>query len=281
MLNAAPAYSASAGILGGFVFLSIITLITVRSAESDASLARSSGRSYRLRVGQQSRRAKREINRGRALMLFLPALIDLLVSSFLFGEVTGEQSCVRGYIEGVLSASLLAIGALAVFIGIVWMLDSYGESFNNLRQASEAFTVIAFLVIVALLAVSGWDVVNNAFNGSPPAWAEAAVIAYGPLLLIALSYARHRLTPGDDGRQKILLTAVYAPAAYLVLIVVLYAILTSYSKAQWHSFNDWKAYLSLAVGLFCPGIIMIVYASALPNPPVFDVFKKSWWWPFR
>jgi uncharacterized membrane protein len=122
MLDAAPAYSAFAGILGGFVFLAIITLMAERRSSVSSAQEETKNSSQTDELLAQN--DKRAAGRVSTLRLFLPALLSLLVSSFLFGEVSGEQVCDRGYVEGLLTASLLAVGASGVFSGIVWMLDA-------------------------------------------------------------------------------------------------------------------------------------------------------------
>jgi hypothetical protein len=129
-LAAAPAYSAFAGVLSGFLFLGVITLMTERSRfEGSGDSSSSQGTVYDSRSG----------SRDRALMLFLPALLSLLISSFLFGEVSGDQVCARGYTEGILAASLLAMRAIGVFGGIGWMVDVYATSNRDLRLTANVF----------------------------------------------------------------------------------------------------------------------------------------------
>ena len=71
--------------------------------------------------------------------------------------------------------------------------------------------------------------------------------------------------PKESHRSGSQLAAVYVPAIYVVITVVLYAVLTaSYNPAQWGSLNDWKAYLALSVVLFFPAVTVIIYARALP-----------------
>ena len=87
---------------------------------------------------------------------------------------------------------------------------------------------------MALLSVSGWDVVNNAFIGMPPWWADSPIIAYGPLLLITLIFARHKFSPDEEARPKVQLAAVYARALYVITVVITYAVLTSFGPKEWH-----------------------------------------------
>ena len=71
--------------------------------------------------------------------------------------------------------------------------------------------------------------------------------------------------PKESHRSGSQLAAVYVPAIYVVITVVLYAVLTaSYNPSQLASLNDWKAYLALSVVLFFPAVTVIIYARALP-----------------
>jgi hypothetical protein len=252
-LAAAPAYSAFAGILGGFLFLGIVTLMTERDHSH----------------GAKERHDDRRIaSRERTLMLFLPALLSLLVASFLFGEVSGEQVCARGYVEGMIAASLLGIGGIGVFSGIVWMLDVYAASTRDLRLTAKVFTFISFFIVIALLADSGEDVIENAFSNNAPWYAIWPIIVYGPVLLILVAAVRLWFMPGDEKHSaRARLTAVYFPASYVVVAVVLYSILTSYVPKDWPTatLSDWKTYLATSVALFFPGANLVIYARAIPG----------------
>ena len=264
MLSAAPSESAFAGILGGFLFLGIVTLMTEqshpggRTQNSSRHCHSSTARNYYER---------RTVNRERALMLFLPAFLSLLVSSFMFAEVSGEQVCSRAYAEGIFAASFLGIGGLGVFCGICWMLDVYATENRDLRRTSVIFTFISFFVVIALLADSGEDVIEDAFDNRAPWYAIDPLIIYGPLLLISIAAARKYFMPKNGHRTRAQLTAVAFPAAYAVIAVILYSVLTSSPPSAWPSngLDDWKIYLTVRVALFFPAITMLVYARALPD----------------
>ena len=254
MIDAAPTHSAFSGILGGFLFAGLIVLMTERKTRHHGDSSPAEGVTA----------DRHESLRVRTLMLFLPALLSLLVASFLFSEVAGEQSCARGYMAGILAGGLLGMGGLGVFSGIAWMLEIYGEAQQDLRHASVIVTYTAYVIVASLLAVSGVDVIQNVFDNKVPAYASVPVIAYGPLLLVALVVVRRWFQPEEDAHAKALLYAAYAPMIYVAVTVVTYAWLTSYSPEQWRSLDDWKTYLALSISLLLPAITMIVYLRALP-----------------
>jgi len=198
-------------------------------------------------------------------MLFLPAFLNLVVSSFLFGEVSGEQVCARGYIAGIFASSLLAVGALGVFSGIGWMLEAYGESDDDLRRTSAIFTYISYFIVIASLLVSSVDIINDIFNNKPPGYALVPLIAYGPLLIISVAATRKWFMPDESSRRRAQLAAVYFPAAYMVITVITLSVLNSYRPAEWQSLSDWKVYLALSLALFFPAVTMIVYTRSLPD----------------
>jgi hypothetical protein len=265
MLDAAPAYSAFAGILGGFLFLGIVTLMTERRYPDSSNQA-----SVDTGNGARAQADKKMVNRSRTLMLFLPAFLSLVVSSFLFGEVSGEQVCARGYVGGIFASSLLAVGALGVFSGIGWMLDAYGESDEDLRLTSAIFTYISYFIVIVSLLASSVDFIKDTFDNKPPAYALGPVIAYGPLLMISVAATRKWFMPTEHGRPQAQLAAVYFPVAYMVVMAIILSVLNSYGPAEWRSLNDWKVYLALSVTLFFPAVTMIVYTRSLP-----DVHRKK------
>ena len=265
VIDAGPAFSTLAGVLGGLLFLGIITLM-IEGGNPGNNSGQRGVQARGQRNGTGTPPDMQAIIRTRTLMLFLPAFLSLLVSSFLFANVTGEQICNRGYIEGIFASSLLAIGALGIFNGIAWMLEVYGESNKDLRRVVVTFTYISYFIVIAFLADSGINIISNAFNDNPPGYALGLLIAYAPLLLISVVIVREWFMPKESHRSGSQLAAVYVPAIYVVITVVLYALVTaSYNPSQWRSLNDWKAYLALSVVLFFPAVTVIVYARALPD----------------
>jgi len=256
MLDAAPAYATFAGVLGGFLFLGIITLLAVR------------GDPDKLEGGTRTQRDRQRLDRARTLMLFLPALLCLIVSSFGFGEASGDQVCIRGYIGGMFASSLLAVGALAVFCGIAWMIDAYGSSNDKpdeeLRRAAAIFIYISYAVIIASLLAGAVDLIDNVFDNKPPGYVHVLLVLYVLLLVVSAVVTRKWFTPRKNSVMA-QLVAVYFPAAYLVLIVIIEAMLNTYGPAEWRSFADWKVYLTLGVSMFFPALTMIAYLRALPK----------------
>lgn len=255
-LASAPAYSAFAAILAGFLFLGIITLMTEK-ARSRATKVE----------GQEDNHETHIPSREAALMLFLPALLTLLVSSFLFGEVSGEQVCARGFTEGTYAAGLLAVGGTGVFSGIGWMLNVYPAD-KELRRTANIFTFISFIIVIALLANSGQHIINSVFDNKAPWYAIVPIIIYSLLLLISVSIVRLRFMPTQEsGARAARLAAVYFPAFYVLMVVIAYSIMTQYAPKSWPAtnLNDWKSFLAVSIGLFFPGVNLIVYARAIPR----------------
>jgi hypothetical protein len=155
-----------------------------------------------------------------------------------------------------------------------WRTTVYGAANRNLRRTAVVFAFISFFIVIALLAVSGEDIIENAFHNDPPWYAIDPIILYGPLLLILVWITRKWFMPQGGSRAQ--LAAVYFPASYVILAIILYSVFTSYPPQQWpkNTLNDWKAYLAVAVALFFPGIMMVVYARALPD--VLETSASFW-----
>lgn len=266
LLGAAPAYSAFAGILSGFLFLGIVTLLTERSNSYSADNEGQAGiETAGERASARSQPAKKAVNRSRALMLFLPAFLNLVGSSFTFGLVSGEQVCARGSVEGIFASSLLGVGALGVFNGISWMLDAYGESNEDLRRVSIVITYIWYFAVVGALEIFSVYIIDDAFDNRPPSYALVALIVYGPLLMISVTATRIWFMPDESGWNRAQFAAVYLPAAYAVIVLIIDSLLNSYHPAEWQSLDDWKTYLALSVALFFPAATVIAYARFLPG----------------
>ncbi len=164
------------------------------------------------------------------------------------------------------ASSLLAVGALAVFCGIAWMLDAYDESDVELKRTATIFIYISFMIIIASLLAGAVDLIDNAFDNKPPGYVHVLFALYLLLLLISVGVTRKWFMPKKDRHRAVAqLAAVYFPAAYLVIIAIIEAALNTYGPAEWRSFDDWKVYLTLTVSMFFPALTMIAYTRALPK----------------
>jgi hypothetical protein len=198
-------------------------------------------------------------------MLFLPAFLCLVVSCFLFGEVSGDQVCVRGDIGSLFASSFLAVGTLGIFGGISWMLDAYGESNEELRRASATFVYISYCIVMSALLVYAEDFIKDIFDNKPPGYALGLLEVYGLSLVIAVVVARRRSGQGERGARRVQLTSTYFPAAFTIATIVTLTVINSQGPAAWRSLKDWRVYLALSVALIFPGVIVTSYASSLPD----------------
>ncbi len=259
MVGAAPTYSAFAGILCGFLFAGITTLITTDRRDSSGSERPAEG------APNSAAEVRARVDRSAALMLFLPSFLCLVVSCFLFGEVSGDQVCVRADVGGLFASSFLAVGTLGIFSGISWLLDVYVESNEELRRTSTIFTYISYGIVLVALLVYAEDFIKDIFNNKPPRYILGVLPVYA-LTLIAFAVAAHRRSSrGRSGGRRAQFTAIYFPAAFVLATILTLSLLNSYGPAAWHSLNDWKVYLALGVALSFPGVIMIAYARSLPG----------------
>jgi hypothetical protein len=181
----APATSTLAGILAGFVFLGVATLITQKDP----------------RVPQ-------------ALALLSCAFVVLGFDSYLFGLVAGNGSdtdCARVWAESIPASGMLTVGGLAVITGISWLVavrDSYvkdsgsGQSASfaasdeawrgvRLDQLSRVVAVLAGVAVALLLTSTTVDYGAFAFGGRERfridvvAYTSLGLVIVGSLLLTA------------------------------------------------------------------------------------------------
>jgi hypothetical protein len=116
IVTSATTNSTFAGILAGFVFLGVATLIA--------------------RPGRRN---------AQALGLLTCAFVVLGFDSYLFSLVTGsgtDTDCSRVWAEGVPTSGLLAVGGLAVLVGASWLLAvrDGGDSENGGVQTAPTNT---------------------------------------------------------------------------------------------------------------------------------------------
>ena len=182
-------HSALAAVIAGFLFTGAILLLGLDS---------------------------RSERHPKVLGLLASSFFVLLLDSFLFSVVGGEQICNRAWTELMIAAGLLGVGSPGMFGGIAWLLVEKDYSGS---PALRLILIIAYsisAIVIFHLQVTALYYLHDVFEPSNPptwliatTWASIFVIA---LCLIGVVLIRRRLRRG--AANDVIFRAAYASVAY-------------------------------------------------------------------
>ena len=255
-IKSAPAHSTLAGVLAGLVFAGIIVLLTDRRKDH----------------------AKAE-ERTRAMTLLLAAFVVMAFDSFLFGAVSGEQVCLRGWTRTMLSAGLLGLGTVGIFTGISWAFHAYDDASGIATRLSVVNAyVVAFVTSYHLyVTASGYlnDIRALGLRVSPHL--ESLVRGYpwaAAGLIVSLLVWRHVAKQGAAKRrsQHSMADRLNRAVTYAAYSAIFYVVITGSIPAtlfvEWEEASTAQAgtlAFALSVSLVMPTLALIMQLQALPH----------------
>jgi len=261
-VEAAPTFSALAGLIGGFVFAGLVVLLVERQQQSTAA-------------------------RIPALIQFFAAFVALGLNSYLFGLISGEgaQACRRIWAATAISSGMLAVGTVAAVGGVVLLIHAHlvgqrratgpdaGEPglATNLdlltRLLQGAYPLVAWMATLLLLARAGealWVWLGKDLMSVVP------VLIAGALVTLFAVIARFFWKPlASQPREH---TESYVRQLYLAAtLTVLYSVvgtvvlgaLLSVVNGNWDSADSWMAWLFVVPGLVVPAAAIVLSAMGV------------------
>jgi hypothetical protein len=176
VLSSAASHSQFAGVLGGFLITAIALLMDKKSRESIHTLA-----------------------------LFSSAVLILMLASFLFSLITGNQVpaegdargiCAIAWTQGAASTGMLAAGANALFGGLGWMLASHAVNRVSEQDPEDVgaycfladlggwLTFAAAMTTTLILSETAVDYLHFMFSRRPELWVTGLIITAAALVII-------------------------------------------------------------------------------------------------
>jgi hypothetical protein len=173
VLSSAASHSQFAGVLGGFLITAIALLMDKKSRESIHTLA-----------------------------LFSSAVLILMLASFLFSLITGNQVpaegdargiCAIAWTQGAASTGMLAAGANALFGGLGWMLASHAVNRVSEQDPEDVgaycfladlggwLTFAAAMTTTLILSETAVDYLHFMFSRRPELWVTGLIITAAAL----------------------------------------------------------------------------------------------------
>ena len=188
-IAAAPSQSLIAGVIAGFLFAGIVVVL--------------------------SQRTRRHQDSTRALKRMLTAFLGLVVTSYLYAALAGEETCPRAETEGVLNGGVLGTCGIVLIASLTWLVAAYHRDVKIL-DFLRGLVYFASLFVVLLLCVSstgyidaelphGSHLVNNILICAVACLAVAVAVSLirrydqPNMPLTVNSSSGHNLRPRCDG----------------------------------------------------------------------------------
>ncbi|MEU8821198.1 hypothetical protein [Actinoplanes sp. NPDC048796] len=198
-------------------------------------------------------------------VLMLPSFFVLLLDSFFFSVISGEQSCNRAWTETMIAAGLLGTGSLGVFGGLCWLIyNSRRGEREPLRIMLVTCHIIAVVVLTHLQVTTSYYLDDIFRPGDPPFWLSATTwVVTGAIacLLVCASLAR-RL---PRRKSPLVHAAAYCSLFYGVICSVAFALLGGRPKSSWEPTPGWIAMTAVLLALTTAGIAVASQVAALPT----------------
>lgn len=212
-------------------------------------------------------RERPQKNDSYPYVLMLPAFFALLLDSFFFSVISGEQSCLRAWTETMIAAGLLGIGSLAVFVGLSWIVHNARPGDREpLRIVWITSYVIAGVVLLHLLVTTDYYLGDMYAPDGPPTWLVVTTrlsIGVSVLLLIGATLVRRRLA----SKRSAVRWAAYCVLGYGIVCSFAIALLGGRSTTAWERTSGWVNATAVLLALTTAGITAATLITALPDVP--------------
>ena len=219
VLSSAASHSQFAGVLGGFLITAIALLMDKKSRESIHTLA-----------------------------LFSSAVLILMLCSFLFSLITGNQVptegdargiCAIAWTQGAVSTGMLAAGVTAFFGGLGWMLASHAVNRVSEQDPEDVgaycfladlggwLTFAAAMTTTLILSETAVDYLHFMYGRRPELWMTGLIITAAALVILAdfvLVYVRtktlRRSLADSDAPTRLALRSIKVATIATVILAI-------------------------------------------------------------
>ena len=247
MTDAAALHSQLAGVLGGFLFLSVTLLVGRRDAT------------------QGSQEAP---HLTEALYLLSTSFVVLLVASFMFGVVSGYSDAALGLSLGSVAAVLLAIGAVATIAALA-LVVKHNHGAIEVQRHIEGLALLVYIVAFTHLTLTASDSVQGR-SLAPLHWVFYIGIGFGWIVVtLALSAKRSECIRGLVSRWASKLPsplsrgAKTSSGAMVVAIAIVVGLYIGISNTSTRV--DWQIIAANLLGLAVFHVTSISILSSMPR----------------
>lgn len=268
-LLSAGSYSQLAGVLGGFLITAIALLFDRNSREGVHTLA-----------------------------LFSSAVLVLMLDSFLFSLMTGNQVpedgdrkviCAITWTQGATSTGMLAVGTTTLFGGLGWMLASHAvnkipnddptdaSTFSFLADLGGWLTFAAAMVTTMITTESAIDYIEFMFGRHGDRWVSVLFITLGTTAMavdFALVYVRVRalrasLIDVSEPTQLAMRSIKVATVCTMIMAIGASFMAVGLPRLPdaWLTSPGWGVVVALIPIFVLPMIISIATCYSVPSTP--------------
>jgi hypothetical protein len=229
-------YSQMAGVLAGFAFAAIILLI----------------QSQPLGQPNQQQRA----NLQKVLISFITAFLGLVITTFLYAVVSGEEVMApRAMTLGFVSSIAFSIAVLDLFYGVVWLFKAWDMGDIATTSGRIAGFVLP-LIVYTYMGVTALDMLAVAEGKRVTGtWIFWFTIALGPMLFLIVWALWKRLK-----RLALVLSSdsAFRGTAYISLGLISLAALGTALFSEFDIFLSFPRWV-IALLMFIIVIVLVIY----------------------
>jgi hypothetical protein len=256
LISSAPALSAFAGVLAGFMFTAMVLLFTRELKEYSRG---------RVTMGVDP-------GIGRPITFMFASFFSLIMAAFLFASMTGEdayKSDARQFIEGTLPSIVLTLGVVQMAVGLDWLVRA--------RELGGTPALLARLVAPATISLAAIFPTGVVIS---PLFQHLANLAYGLdtrvawFVLVAvvaaaipLGILMRRPLLRRLGIERLVIAGTVGTGAMTILAAVGWVILSATPECDVYPLyaSAWGNLLTLAAFV----VVMLVLATLLVAAPVY------------
>ncbi|MFD6294082.1 hypothetical protein ACFWFU_04580 [Streptomyces sp. NPDC060235] len=262
-IASAESMSAFCGIMAGFVFAGLVTVIGQKNPPGGDAHA------------------------SRALKLLLPCFIGLAMASYLYALTSGELVCTRAITEQLFSGAILATDALLVIVALAWLLPAYGRNKHGEVRFFRGLILFAAQFSILMLTVSSDGFTKSVLHGQTAGWATTLVWSSGGVCFVAVCLSWRAplpsippvpaiLPPGvtaqgwdeycrDESFNHRVARAVKGAVTVGGLLAVAGGCAVGLAYTSWTSMQPWLVYPLAEAALLLPATVIAAGVWAVPR----------------
>ncbi|WP_229075170.1 hypothetical protein [Actinoplanes sp. DH11] len=210
-------------------------------------------------------RPRPNTNDSYPYVLMIPSFFILLLDSFLFSVISGEQVCNRAWTETMIAAGLLGAGSLGIFGGLAWVVYNVRPGQREpLSIVLATSHLIAIVILLHLQTTTVYYLRDLYPDDGMPDWLTMTTwLITGCVLglLIAASVLRW-LRPHKRMQVH---AAAYCALLYGISCSVAFSVLGGRPRAEWEPTPNWIAVTSVLLALTTSGVAVATQIAALPT----------------
>jgi hypothetical protein len=247
--EAAPGQSVIAGVLAGFVFLGVVTVLSVRP--------------------------KADLPASAALKLLFSAFFGLAVAAYLFADQAADSLCVRVSAEETLNGGLLGTFAVIMIVSLTWLVVAYElHGDDTPLRFLRGLVYFASAFVALLLCTNSYTYLNAVTRNGVSGATAVFIFLIGVLACIAAVVSgsasggrlRARTRPHARQRRAVDLSC-WTALGYLAAASITDAIVLAVPNSDWNTIPrlvvDALAWGSLLLPL---AVLVLALRALAPEP---------------